>query len=81
MAQTAKLLNTSHTKIIFLGTGTPNPDPKHLDASFVILVGEKPYLVNFATGLVRQAARLTQRFGIKISLKFLAFLTANLYVF
>lgn len=56
-------MKNSRTKIIFLGTGTPNPDPEHLGASLVILVDEKPYLVDFGAGLVRQAARLTRRYG------------------
>lgn len=56
-------MKKSHTKIIFLGTGTPNPDPEHLGASLVILVDEVPYLVDFGAGLVRQAARLTPRYG------------------
>ena len=56
-------MDKSRTKIIFLGTGTPNPDPEHLGASLVILVDEKPYLVDFGAGLVRQAARLTPRYG------------------
>ena len=56
-------MKKSRTKIIFLGTGTPNPDPEHLGASLVILVDEEPYLVDFGAGLVRQAACLTPRYG------------------
>ena len=56
-------MNSSRTKLIFLGTGTPNPDPKHLGASIIILVDETPYPVDFGAGLVRQAASLTSRYG------------------
>jgi ribonuclease Z len=56
-------MNSSRTKVILLGTGNPNPDPKHLGCSLIILVDEKPYVVDFGAGLVRQAAALTPEYG------------------
>jgi len=53
----------SKTKVILLGTGNPNPDPKHLGCSLIILVEETPYIVDFGAGLVRQAASLTPEYG------------------
>lgn len=56
-------MNSSRTKVILLGTGNPNPDPKHLGCSLIILVDETPYVVDFGAGLVRQAAALTPEYG------------------
>jgi ribonuclease BN (tRNA processing enzyme) len=57
------MMNSSRTKVILLGTGNPNPDPKHLGCSLIILVDETPYIVDFGAGLVRQAAALTPEYG------------------
>ena len=59
-------MNSSRTKVILLGTGNPNPDPKHLGCSLIILVDETPYVVDFGAGLVRQAAALTPEYGGEI---------------
>ena len=53
----------SRTKVALLGTGNPNPDPKHAGPSVMILVDDQPYLVDFGAGVVRQAAALTRRYG------------------
>ena len=47
---------TSKTQIVLLGTGTPAPDPEHSGPSTAIVVNGSPYLVDFGTGIVRQAA-------------------------
>ncbi|HWD39156.1 MAG TPA: MBL fold metallo-hydrolase [Fimbriimonas sp.] len=44
------------TKIVFLGTGTPNPDPAHQGPSVAIVVNGQPYIVDAGPGMVRQAA-------------------------
>jgi ribonuclease BN (tRNA processing enzyme) len=51
------------TQVVLLGTGNPNPDPKHAGPSIAIIVNEIPYLVDFGPGLVRQAAALTPEYG------------------
>jgi ribonuclease BN (tRNA processing enzyme) len=56
-------MNASRTKVILLGTGNPNPDPKHQGCSLLILVDESPYIVDFGAGLVRQVAALTTEYG------------------
>lgn len=54
------------TKIAFLGTGTPNPDPNHSGNSVAIIVNDTPYIVDCGPGLIRQAAALSPRYGGKI---------------
>ena len=43
------------TQVVFLGTGTPNPDPAHQGICVAIVVNGQPYLVDCGPGLVRQA--------------------------
>jgi ribonuclease BN (tRNA processing enzyme) len=52
----AQSKETSRTQIVLLGTGTPAPDPEHSGPSTAIVVNGTPYLVDFGTGVVRQAA-------------------------
>jgi ribonuclease BN (tRNA processing enzyme) len=56
-------ISFSQTKVVLLGTGTPNPDPEHSGGSVAIIVGTTPYIVDFGPGLVRQAAKMSPRFG------------------
>jgi len=44
------------TRIIMLGTGTPNPDPDRSGPATAIVVGDSVYLVDCGPGLVRRAA-------------------------
>lgn len=44
------------TKIVMLGTGTPNADPNRSGPSVAIVVNEQAYLVDCGPGLVRRAA-------------------------
>ncbi len=44
------------TQIIFLGTGTPNPDPGRQGPAIAIIVDGQPYIVDCGVGVVRQAA-------------------------
>jgi len=55
--------SAAQTKVILLGTGTPNPDPDHAGSSVAIVVEDKAYLVDFGAGVVRQAARMTPQYG------------------
>lgn len=57
--------NSDITKVILLGTGTPNPDPDHAGSSLVILVNDTPYLVDFGAGIVRQVAAVSNEWGGK----------------
>ena len=55
----------AQTRVILLGTGTPNPDPSRAGSSTAILVNNNAYLIDFGTGLVRQAAKMTPQYGGK----------------
>jgi ribonuclease Z len=50
------------TKVILLGTGTPNPDPNHSGCSVAIVVNDTPYIIDFGPGLIRQAATLSPKY-------------------
>jgi ribonuclease Z len=55
------------TKVVFLGTGNPSPDPQRSGNSIAIVINnKKSYIVDFGPGLVRQAAALSPKFGGKI---------------
>jgi len=51
------------TKVVMLGTGTPNPSPFQSGCSVAIVVNDTPYIVDFGPGLIRQAAALSPRYG------------------
>lgn len=44
------------TRIILLGTGTPNPNPERSGPATAIVVNGTPYLVDFGPGVIRRAA-------------------------
>lgn len=52
------------TKLVVLGTGTPNPNPERSGPCLAVVVGENSYIVDFGVGLVRQS-ELANRMGIK----------------
>ena len=60
--QDAKI-DSSFTKVVLLGTGNPNPDPKHSGCSVAIIVNNTPYIVDFGPGLIRKAASMSPRYG------------------
>ena len=53
----------STTRVVLLGTGTPNADPDRFGPSVAIVVGDASYLVDFGVGVVRRAAA-AERSGI-----------------
>jgi len=52
------------TKVVLLGTGTPNPDPERSGPAVAIVVGGRAYLVDAGPGVVRRAAAAERR-GVK----------------
>lgn len=48
------------SKIVLLGTGTPNAEPDRSGPSVAIVVGETPYIVDFGPGVVRRATAAYQ---------------------
>lgn len=55
---------TSRTRVVMLGTGTPNADPDRYGPAVAIVVDDASYLVDFGVGVVRRAAA-AERSGIK----------------
>ena len=51
------------TKLVILGSGTPNPDPERSGSSYAIIINEKAYLVDFGPGIIRRAASLSEKWG------------------
>src|ERR1035437_9542253 len=54
---------SSRTKIVMLGTGTPIPDPDRMGPSVAVIVDSVPYIFDAGTGIVRRAAA-AQRAGV-----------------
>jgi len=52
------------TRVVLLGTGTPNADPERMGPCVAVVVDDTPYLVDAGTGLVRRAAEARRR-GVK----------------
>ncbi|MDO4325206.1 MAG: MBL fold metallo-hydrolase [bacterium] len=48
---------TMTTKLVLLGTGTPNACPNASGPASAVVVGDRAYLVDFGPGVVRQAAK------------------------
>ena len=57
------LILDASTKLIVLGSGTPNPDPARTGSAYAVVVNEKPYLIDFGPGVVRSAASLSPEWG------------------
>lgn len=59
----AEFETSSITKVVMLGTGTPNPDPERSGPAVAIVVNGTPYLVDFGPGVVRRAAAMSPVYG------------------
>ena len=57
------LSDSDITRVVMLGTGTPNPSPTRSGCSVAIVVNDTPYIVDFGPGLIRQAAALSPLWG------------------
>ncbi len=66
-----KSKDKSKTKIILLGTGTPNTEPSRSGAAIAIVVNDVPYLIDFGPGVIRRATAA----GISVKELEIAFLT------
>jgi len=55
---------TPGTRVVVLGTGTPNPDPERSGPAVAIVVNGSAYLVDAGTGVVRRAAQAVRN-GIR----------------
>ena len=54
------------TKLIVLGSGTPNPNPDRAGSAYAVVVNETPYLIDFGPGIIRRAASLSPPWGGEI---------------
>lgn len=48
--------STTRTRLVLLGTGTPNADPDRSGPAIAVVVDDQPYLVDLGPGVVRRAA-------------------------
>jgi len=44
------------TRVVLLGTGTPNPDPQRMGPASAVISGDRVYIVDCGPGVVRRAA-------------------------
>ncbi len=51
------------TKVVLLGTGSPEADPDRSGCSVAIVVNSTPYIVDFGPGLMRKLAARIERYG------------------
>lgn len=58
------LPNRETSRIVLLGTGTPNAEPERSGPSVAVIAGGIPYLVDFGPGVVRRAAAAREA-GVK----------------
>lgn len=54
----------SKTRLVLLGTGTPQPDPDRSGPATAVVAGGNAYLVDFGPGVVRRAAAAERDQGI-----------------
>ena len=54
---------SAETKVVVLGSGTPNPDPNRGGSAYAVLVNDQAYLVDFGPGIVRSASSLSPTWG------------------
>lgn len=59
----AELRPSGVTRVVMLGTGTPNADPQRSGPAVAIVVNDTPYLVDFGPGVVRRAAAMSPTYG------------------
>jgi ribonuclease BN (tRNA processing enzyme) len=59
------------TRVILLGTGTPNPEPDRMGPAVAVVSGDRVYVVDCGPGVVRRAAQA----GIKMEQLTRAFIT------
>src|ERR1700692_2493161 len=59
------------TRVILLGTGNPNPEPDRMGPAVAVVSGERVYIVDAGTGVVRRAVQA----GIKMEQLTRAFIT------
>ena len=54
---------SSDTRLIILGSGTPNPDPERNGSAYAIIANDKAYLFDFGPGVVRRISSMSETWG------------------
>ena len=54
---------SSETKLIILGSGTPNPDPERYGSGYAVVVDDEAYIVDFGPGIVRRISAMSPTWG------------------
>ena len=54
---------SSETKLIILGSGTPNPDPERYGSGYAVVVNVDAYIVDFGPGIVRRISAMSPTWG------------------
>jgi len=54
---------SSETKLIILGSGTPNPDPERYGSGYAVVVNDDAYIVDFGPGIVRRISAMSPTWG------------------
>ncbi len=49
------------TRVVILGTGTPNADPDRSGPAVAVVINDRAYLIDFGPGVVRRAAAAAER--------------------
>src|SRR5919197_6342489 len=57
--------HATKTRVVLLGTGTPQPDPDRSGPATAIVVNGSAYLVDFGPGVVRRAAAAAIDKGVR----------------
>ena len=60
-AATAQVRSSPATRVVMLGTGTPNADPDRSGPAVAVVHGETAYLVDAGPGVVRRAAAAARK--------------------
>ncbi len=54
---------SSETKLIILGSGTPNPNPERYGSGYAVVVNDEAYIVDFGPGIVRRISAMSPTWG------------------
>ena len=51
------------TKLIVLGSGTPNPNPDRYGSAYAVVVNNSAYIIDFGPGVVRRISAMSPTWG------------------
>ena len=59
------IYSLTDTKLIILGSGTPNPDPDRYGSGYAVVVNQSAYIIDFGPGIVRRISAMSPPWGGK----------------